>query len=100
MTNYAVRETLIDPSLRLPRERVLTEDVLSYSRCGNAALSALEIAELSLQIERFCSDRSSLGAHDCQDVVGRHRAQQPLELTISEGFISVTEDGNRCAGFE
>lgn len=79
-------------SLHLPHKRVVPAEVLSYSPCRHSGLSSAEIAELSLEIERFCSNGSSLGAHDCQDVVARRRAEQMLELTMSEGFISVTED--------
>lgn len=55
-------------------------------------MSSSAIAELSVEIERFTSDAASFGAHECQSAIDRRRAEQMLELTMSEGFISVTED--------
>lgn len=88
---WSSRETWA-ASLRLPPERALTESMLSYSPCRKSGMSSAEIAELGVEIERFSSDGTSLGAHKSQEVVGRRRAEQVLELTMSEGFIAVTED--------
>lgn len=55
-------------------------------------MSSAEIAGLSVEIERFSPEATSISAHECQNVVERRRAEKMVELTMSEGFISVTED--------
>jgi hypothetical protein len=79
-------------ALQLPRDRMLTEEVLSYSPGRKAGLSSAEIAELGAEIERFFPDGTSLNTSVYDDENGRRRAEKVLELTMSEGFISVTED--------
>jgi hypothetical protein len=78
--------------LQAPPDRVLTDEVLSYSPCLDPEMSSATVAELSAEIQRLFSDSSSMGVRERQVVNERRRVAHVLELTMSEGFICVVED--------
>ena len=79
-------------SLQIPRDHALSDNVLSYSPCRPFAVSAAAMTELSAEIGRLFPDGRPTEALDCQDGNERRRAAQILELAMSAGFTSVTED--------